>query len=317
MKHTLLDVSLHNCGWKGRKIVCDTESTGFAPNDLYGKLLQISAISMPDGTTYDTYVDPELPFLKPRKAHPEERRRGKIPKKIRDLTGITDEMVKGAPGSVEASSRFREYIGDRSVVIYHNAPHDVMFLHWFASKVGWDFMSVPVIDTCVLAKYLWPDLPKKGGYKLSSLAEHLGISDEAHHTAINDAKVTAELFKIEMKQLETRGEISKIENFRDLYPYKDTLQAIRIDRVDTWTGRDGIQKRIYVRVSMGDADRGREHANVYYDFCKKEWGQKKSAGDFTVYNYGPVQQQITSMLALQDWNWGAVVTALTAVHPLE
>ncbi len=312
---TLLNSSIHNLGWQKNFVICDTESTGFAPNDIHGKLLQVAAIKVDlyhDTTQeqFDTFINPELPYLKPRKAHPDELRRGKIPKKIVELTGITDDMVKDAPPAREALKDFSDFIGEDTVMVYHNAPHDVMFLHYFGSKVRLDFRSMPVIDTCVLAKYLWPNEPKKGGYKLENLAKKLGIEDKNHHNAYNDVEVTLELLKIEIKELIKREGVRKLYSYEQLVPYKatDGSMDLRIGKMNCWTGSDKSKKRIYITVSktVGDST---EFANVYFDFIKGEWGQKKNEGDMPIYDFTPIQDAAMTLLGLFDWNWGMVKTA--------
>ena len=311
---TMFHSSRFNLGWQKNFVICDTESTGFAPNDIHGKLLQIAAIKVDlyhpgEEESFDTFINPELPYLKPRKAHPEELRRGKIPKKIVELTGITDEMVKDAPPSREALRDFMDFIGNESVMVYHNAPHDVMFLYYFGSKVRLDFRSMPVVDTCVLAKYLWPNEPK-GGYKLESLAKKFDIEDKNHHNAYNDVEVTLELLKLEVKELAKRGELYKAEDFDILIPYKiaDDSANLRIGKMSCWTGADNSKKRIYITVYKA-GKYAPEFANVYFDFIKGEWGQKKNEGDMRIYDFTPIQVAVMELLGLFDWNWGMVKTA--------
>lgn len=311
---TLLEASRCNIGWQGNYVVCDTESTGFAPNDIHGKLLQVAAIKVDlyhskEQEGFDTFINPELPYLKPRKSHPDELRRGKIPKKIVELTGITDEMVQNAPPSRDALKDFCDFIGEEAVMVYHNAPHDVMFLHYFGSKVKLDFRSMPVVDTCVLAKHLWPNEPK-GGYKLENLAKKLGIEDKNHHNAYNDVEVTLELLKVEIKQLVKRKEVSKVVDFDKLVPYKvsDGSANLRLGKMSCWTGADNSKKRIYITVSKTNGY-DTEFANVYFDFIKGEWGQKKSEGDMRIYDFTPIQDASMALLGLFDWNWGMVKTA--------
>lgn len=314
----LTTMSIRNCGWQKNFVICDTESTGFAPHDLYGKLLQIAALRTdlyhPDGEPekFDTFVNPELPFLKPRKAHPDELRRSKIPARIVELTGITDDMVKDAPPARIATADFMKFIGDDSVMVYHNAPHDVMFLHFFGSKTGLNFRTQPVIDTCALAKYLWPDEPKKGGYRLETLAKKFGIEDRNHHNAFNDVEVTLALLRIEIRELVKRHLVTKVFDYSQLVTYKSADDSERIEIAGSphvWTGADRTKKRIYVNVSRQKDEVHREYATVYYDFIRNEWGQKKKDGDMPVNDYMPVQEKLMNALGLVDWNWGMVQTA--------
>lgn len=315
---TLFDMSIQNLGWQKRFVICDTESTGFAPNDIHGKLLQVAAIGVDlyhslEEDKFDTFVNPELPYMKPRKAHPDELRRTKIPKKIVELTGITDEMVQDAPNASEALKEFKEFIGEDSVMVYHNAPHDVMFLHYFGSKVGLDFRSMPVIDTCVIAKELWPNEPKKGGYKLENLAKKLGIEDNNHHNAYNDVEVTLALLRVEIKELLKRNCLKKVFAKEQLVPYKESDGSLdlRLGKMNCWVGKDGSKKRIYITVSK-EKDGKKEFANVYYDFIKNEWGQKKGEGDMVIYDFMPIQEASMASLGLFDWNWGMVQTACSS-----
>lgn len=313
---SLLKDSLDNVGYQGTFVICDTESTGFAPNDMYSKLLQVSAVKVDlyhDAShfeTFDELVNPELPFLPPRKSHPDEKRRAKIPKKYVELTGITDEMVQGKGGWKDVLPKFRGFIGTEAVMVYHNAPHDVEFLHYFGSKIGLDFRSMPVVDTCALAKYLWPDEPKKGGYKLESLAKKLGIEDPNHHNGLNDVMVTMELLKKEIHELAVRKELRKVTWQQMSAMHDDTLSDVMIQDVHLWQTPDRAHQRLYVELSHQTGPQAVEYANVYYEFANGTWGQKVRPGDLKVRNFKPIQSEVTRIFGLHTWDWPTVSSAV-------
>lgn len=309
---------LKNVGYQGAFVVCDTESTGFYPNDTYSKLLQISAVKTKlyeKGSSleqFDELVNPELPFLKPRKSHPDEKRRGSVPKKITELTGITNDMVTDKPGWRTVLPDFYNFIGDKAVMVYHNATHDVDFMHYFGSKIGLDFRSMPVIDTMVLAKYLWPDEPKRGGYKLETLAKKFEIDDPQHHNSLNDAMVTLELLKIEIKELARRGELKKCDWDHVVDMHDDRID-LKVTGIKTWMTPDRTKKRIYVNLMHQEGSQY-EYAHVYYDFGDKLWGQKQNKTDIKVRNFAPVQKDVMRILNVSQMNWTSVYEAVNDIH---
>jgi DNA polymerase-3 subunit epsilon len=107
-----------------------------------------------------------------------------------DIHGITADMVVGAP-------RFADVVGNfvttarGSILMAHNAPFDLSMLRNEFKLAGLLWPEHPVGDTLVAARKLMPGLPS---YKLTALAEHLGIvfTGEAH-TALADTRVAARL----------------------------------------------------------------------------------------------------------------------------
>lgn len=155
-------------------IVFDIETTGLhAGKD---KITEIGAVKIQDGSIIDyycTFVNPEIP----------------IPQKIQELTGITNEMVQDAPTIEEVLPRFLDFVGD-SVLVAHNANFDVGFIRYFSNLYSL-VVNNTVLDTLELARLLFPTLKK---HKLDIVADHLGISLNNHHRAVDDAKATAEIF---------------------------------------------------------------------------------------------------------------------------
>ncbi|GAA0631410.1 exonuclease domain-containing protein [Halomonas beimenensis] len=142
-----------------------------------------------------------------------------IPPASTAIHGLTDEDVAGAPPPAVALPRFRDYIGD-AVILAHNAAFDLLAIQPPDGGVRFD---MPVLDTLLISRALDPSLD---GHDLDSLAERYGLSfpPGSRHTALGDARVTAELWLSLLPRLEARG----IDTLDDLL----ALQASAFDRED-------------------------------------------------------------------------------------
>ncbi|MBQ9845626.1 MAG: PolC-type DNA polymerase III [Oscillospiraceae bacterium] len=167
-------------------VVFDIETTGLSPNTE--NITEIGAVLVKGETVLDefhTFVDPEK----------------HIPEKITELTGITDDMVKGAPGQAEAINAFKQFIGDRIIIAHNAASFDVNFIQTVGERLGIDF-EYEVIDTLPLAQNLLTQLKK---HKLDIVAEHYNLGNFNHHRATDDAKMLFEILKCMEKDLEKQG----------------------------------------------------------------------------------------------------------------
>ncbi len=153
--------------------------------------------------TFDVRVDPGRP----------------IPPASTAIHGITDDDVAGAPPLSVALPRFRDYVGD-AVILAHNAAFDLLALQPPGAEVRLD---MPVLDTLLLSRALDASLD---GHDLDSLAERYALSfpPGTRHTALGDARVTAELWLALLPRLEARG----IETLEQAL----ALQASALDRED-------------------------------------------------------------------------------------
>lgn len=348
----LKEKSIINAGWTGDFVVCDTESTGFSANDFYGKLIQVSAVKArlidsdgsilelpeyddgPDNSytenEFNSFVDPEM-WMKPCKKHPEPRK-AKLPKKIVELTGIQSAQVWSAPPAKEVLADFQKFIGSETVMVYHNAPHDVALMHHFGIKRSLSFHKYPTIDTCPLAKYLWPefgeeyeeqnkDVPAEerppGPYKLETLAGKFGILDEHHHNGFNDCVVTIKLFRLELLELAKRGELNLVFDYSTLPVYAiDDDSDVDIQEPNTWVSGDGNIRRLYVTL-VRTSKKGSDYSHVYYDFGRDEWSQNpnpKFKTDFKVGEFDSVHRRLMNILGLEDWTFENVKFAVQKVR---
>ena len=172
----LQDVAVNEKGQSlnGTYVVFDLETTGFSP--IKDKIIEIGAVKVENGVITDNYsafVNPGVP----------------IPFEITKLTSITDQMVMDSPDIGTILPEFLSFVGD-AVLVAHNASFDVGFIEQNCryQDIMPDFTSV---DTVALARILLPTLAK---FKLNVVAKALNISQEHHHRAVDDARVTAEIY---------------------------------------------------------------------------------------------------------------------------
>ncbi len=133
-----------------------------------------------------------------------------LSEQIQKLTGITPEMIEGKPDFQEELPSFLSFI-ENSVLVAHNADFDIGFLKSACNRMGLDF-EWPCICTLKLARELLPDLERKN---LDTLAEHYGLTFEARHRSIGDAKVTLAVLN---QMIENEG--STLRTWKDFQPFK-------------------------------------------------------------------------------------------------
>ena len=215
-------------------VVFDIETTGLSKEKEM--ITEIGAVKVADGKIIDrfsTFVNPQRP----------------ISAEITKLTGITDDMVKDAPTIENVLPEFLKFCED-TVLVAHNASFDTGFIRIVAERAGLGELHHTIVDTLELARALLPELNK---HKLDIVCEHLGVTLNGHHRAVNDAEATAEVFikfldMLAEKKIFTLDEInvlaSRTVNYKKLRAY----HAIIL--VKNYTGL----RNLYELVSMAHID---------------------------------------------------------------
>lgn len=201
-------LSEENRDLAGTYVVFDIETTGLSfAND---KITEIGAVKIENGNIVDQFsalVDPQMP----------------LPPKIVELTGITDDMLRGQPTIDEVLPKFMAFIGDASVVA-HNASFDTSFIKENCNRQKLVF-NAPVLDTLSLSRLLLKNLKR---HRLNTIAKHLKIELLNHHRAVDDAVATAKIFLRFMEMLKEQ----------DVYTFKDinrlALEDADVSRLDTY-----------------------------------------------------------------------------------
>lgn len=169
-------------------VVFDIETTGLDREKC--KIIEIGAVKIQGGEIVDRWSG----FVNPN---------CKIPKKITELTSITDSMVSGALTFDKQIDDFIKFC-EGCVMVAHNANFDMGFMKTECEAIGKNF-DLPYLDTLVLARCMYKKLPN---HKLDTLCKHLGVMLAHHHRAVDDAEATANAF---VKMLDALNKASKTE----------------------------------------------------------------------------------------------------------
>ena len=181
-------------------VVFDLETTGLRASEG-DSIIEIGAVKMQNGEiidTFDLFVDPKR----------------ELNEEIIKITGITNEMLKGAVDEKTAVERFMDFIGDCSVVA-HNAKFDMSFINMAFLKYDLGRFSNTVIDTLGLSRYLESN---QRYHNLATLVIRYDIpwDEDKHHRANYDAKGTALIFYKMLKKLK----LNNINTMEDLKQYR-------------------------------------------------------------------------------------------------
>jgi DNA polymerase-3 subunit epsilon len=192
-KESLHDMPLHQL----ELVVFDLETTGFSPYNG-DEIISFGAVSMiggdvVDGSLHYSVVNPKRP----------------IPPHIVELTGITNNEAEQSPELAEGLERFFAFV-QQKVLVAHGLGHDKQFLNaalWKTSRIS---LNHRMLDTMMIAKWL---LPRRKTYDLDTLLNEFGIEVTQRHHALEDAKMTAELWSKFMEQMKARN----VDTLGELY----------------------------------------------------------------------------------------------------
>lgn len=177
-------------------VVFDTETTGLSVEK--DEIVQIGAVRVlngriVEGEVFASYVNPGRP----------------IPAASTRIHRVTDADVADAPDLDTAMRAFHHFARD-AVLVAHNAPFDIGLLRKREAdlELSW---SHPVLDTVLLSAVVFG---ATADHSLDALCERLAVElpDELRHTALGDARATAEV----LVRLIPLFEGKNIRNFGEL-----------------------------------------------------------------------------------------------------
>ena len=220
-------------------VIFDLETTGFSSKN--DKIIEIGAVKIKNRKIIDRFSE----FVYPK---------CKIPYKITELTGITDEMVSDAECIETVLPRFMDFIKD-TVLVAHNATFDTAFIKKNCDDLNLEFDNT-IMDTVPLARFLYPELKR---VKLNLVAKHLGVSLDNHHRAVDDAKATAEIFIISVNKIIEEMQINSLKDFNNEYLNKMDIKKENTYHTIVFAKTQEGLKDLYKLISEAHIDNFHKH----------------------------------------------------------
>jgi DNA polymerase-3 subunit epsilon len=179
----------------------DFETTGLSPH-RGDRVCEVALQRVVGGVveiTYTTLIDPERPQSARSFA----------------VNQISAEQLANAPAFSAIAGNLRTALAD-TVIVAHNAPFDLEFLHAELARAGQSPLRVPSIDTLSIARRLFP---KRPSHSLAALATALG-SPPPSHRAMDDVLALRVVFDDMITHLAALG----ITKLGDLLRYTRGLR---------------------------------------------------------------------------------------------
>lgn len=154
-------------------VALDLETTGLNPK--LDRIIEVGAVRVEKGREKDTFQSLVNPFRR-------------LDERVAALTGITQDMLEGAPAEEEVLPKLLSFIGG-DILVGHRILFDFSFIRKAAVNRKLPFEKNG-IDTLKLSRKFLPDLQSR---RLADLCTYYRIEHTAHR-ALGDAQATSQLY---------------------------------------------------------------------------------------------------------------------------
>jgi len=157
-------------------VVLDFETTGLSPH--HGdRAIEIGAVLIENNRIVDRFQSLMNPGMR-------------ISRFIEEYTGISNQMVSGAPPVAEVMDRFATFIAQHHLVA-HNASFDSRFLDAELKRIN-QRRNREFACSLLVSRRIYPESP---GHSLETLVRYKNLkTDGVHHRALADAEMTGHLW---------------------------------------------------------------------------------------------------------------------------
>ncbi|MDN6437676.1 MAG: PHP domain-containing protein, partial [Lactococcus sp.] len=216
-------------------VVFDVETTGLSA--VYNKLIQVAASKMHKGNVieqFDEFIDP---------GHP-------VSEFTTQLTGITDDMVRGSKPLEEVLVAFQAFCQD-SILVAHNATFDVGFMNINYQRYDLPIITQPVIDTLEFARNLYPEIKRHG---LGPLTKRFQVSLENHHLANFDAEATGRLLFIFLNDAKEKFKITLLSDLNTKVVDENSYKRARVKHATIYAKTQAGLKNLFKLISFSNVN---------------------------------------------------------------
>ena len=211
-------------------VVFDVETTGLSA--IYDNIIELAAVKMHKGNViaeFQEFIDP---------GH-------RLSNTTINLTGITDEMVRGSKSEKDVLEQFKDF-SEGSILVAHNATFDMGFLNTAYKKHDMPMSDLPVIDTLEFSRFINPSFKS---HRLNTLAKRFKVNLEQHHRAIYDSQTTGQLLWIFVKNANKEYNITRHNELNKYMGGGDAYKKSRPSHVTIWAKDQAGLKNLFKLIS--------------------------------------------------------------------
>ncbi len=256
--------------WRKQTFVAfDTETTGvWAPAN---RIVEIGAVKFRPNADeveeFEALVNPERP----------------IPIEVQEIHGISNDMVQSAETIAPVLERFVDFIGEKSILIAHNALFDISFVSVEIDRTGVLFPENPVLDTVEIFRKYYPGLQS---YALLSICQELQVARTQMHRALDDARMVTDIFRLVLPRIpgvKSRAKLSSKVGVYNIHSWRQDVGDLPVEmkpleaaidgrtRVQiTYQTRDSIPTDRVIRPSQLYRLGGTVYVNAYCETVQAE-----------------------------------------------
>lgn len=211
-------------------VVFDVETTGLSA--IYDNIIELAGVKMHKGNVIEEFQE----FIDP--GH-------KLSDTTVQLTGITDDMVRGSKTEKEVLELFKAFCGD-TILVAHNASFDMGFLNTAYKKHEMPASTLPVIDTLEFSRFVNPTFKS---HRLNTLAKRFKVNLEQHHRAIYDAQTTGNLLWIFVKKAQDEHNVYYHDELNNFMGEGESYKRSRPSHVTLWASSQSGLKNLFKIIS--------------------------------------------------------------------
>ena len=252
----------------------DVETTGLQPD---AQIIQFA------GVLYEMGKEKKFTLMERERMNIYIRPRTALPKRITELTGLTNTFLADYPYEEEAFPLIRAFLSQEGIYCGYNVAFDIGKIRALYERQGFLFHQRKYLDVLEMARDCIPK-DKIEKYNLSSVSSYLNTTQGLdYHNAQDDISATARCF-IRLLNM-------YIQAWREERGRKK--EKLVLSYCYYWVNRYQKSMQRVIAVTTG--------GNLYYDAIKKQWGiNKKESLKIEDVDLDFIQIQCLSKYKCQD-----------------